>query len=165
VPPEGLKAGLSHLRRIFSGAPMSDFWNERTERILREEHAKGKSAGKISKAFASEHGLMVSRNAVSSKLGRLNGTSAGTKGSYKTRPDPLRVTTSTAVALPGAQSAAPLLGPTGDCRWPFGDPGDENFRFCGATTLPGKSYCECHQRMAHQPVQRRLPRIGYKTTP
>ncbi|MGH6735129.1 MAG: GcrA family cell cycle regulator [Methyloceanibacter sp.] len=41
------------------------------------------------------------------------------------------------------------------CRWPIGDPAEEDFHFCGrkkAGTLP---YCEHHARMAYQPVQAR----------
>jgi GcrA cell cycle regulator len=40
------------------------------------------------------------------------------------------------------------------CRWPLGDPQDENFRFCGCRT-GGSTYCEYHSRIAYQPVQRR----------
>ncbi|MEO1190806.1 MAG: GcrA family cell cycle regulator [Pseudomonadota bacterium] len=35
------------------------------------------------------------------------------------------------------------------CSWPIGDPGDADFRFCGADTLPGKSYCAEHCAMAY----------------
>lgn len=35
-----------------------------------------------------------------------------------------------------------------DCRFPYGDPGDENFFFCGAATENG-SYCADHNRICH----------------
>jgi hypothetical protein len=36
------------------------------------------------------------------------------------------------------------------CRWPIGDPGQPNFRFCGRQTVTGP-YCADHSRMAYQP--------------
>lgn len=35
------------------------------------------------------------------------------------------------------------------CRWPIGDPGDEDFHFCGQEQKPGKSYCEKHCTVAY----------------
>ncbi len=34
------------------------------------------------------------------------------------------------------------------CRWPLGDPRDENFSFCGAEKEAGCSYCSAHARRA-----------------
>ena len=37
------------------------------------------------------------------------------------------------------------------CRWPIGDPGNSEFRFCGAKKLPGQGpYCACHSTLAYQ---------------
>jgi GcrA cell cycle regulator len=48
------------------------------------------------------------------------------------------------------------------CRWPVGDPQDENFRFCGRKTAVGATYCEHHSAIAYQPAQRRRQReIAY----
>ena len=41
------------------------------------------------------------------------------------------------------------------CRWPLGDPRDEDFGFCGAETVPTKPYCEYHTRIAWVPLRRR----------
>lgn len=41
------------------------------------------------------------------------------------------------------------------CRWPIGDPTDEEFHFCGRDKIPGVPYCEFHARIAYQPVQSR----------
>jgi len=47
------------------------------------------------------------------------------------------------------------------CRWPIGDPQEQDFHFCGKTKLPGISYCEFHARHAYQPPQqRRNPRLA-----
>ncbi len=35
----------------------------------------------------------------------------------------------------------------GMCRWPLGDPPDDDFGFCGAPAQAGSSYCEeCRKR-------------------
>jgi GcrA cell cycle regulator len=36
------------------------------------------------------------------------------------------------------------------CRWPHGDPADEDFAFCGARTLPRRSYCADHATLAYR---------------
>jgi GcrA cell cycle regulator len=41
------------------------------------------------------------------------------------------------------------------CRWPLGEPGNPDFRFCGGNALTGFPYCAPHTRMAHVPVRRR----------
>src|SRR4051812_39810725 len=38
------------------------------------------------------------------------------------------------------------------CRWPLGDPGREDFRFCGGRSSPGGPYCLHHSALAYQPV-------------
>ena len=49
------------------------------------------------------------------------------------------------------------------CRWPLGEPGTENFHFCGGKANPGMPYCQTHARIAYQPVQdrRRDRRLAY----
>lgn len=41
------------------------------------------------------------------------------------------------------------------CKWPIGDPGTDNFRFCGRHTDPEEPYCVAHSRVAYQPSRRR----------
>jgi len=41
------------------------------------------------------------------------------------------------------------------CRWPIGDPSEEDFYFCGGSSEPGQPYCDHHARVAYQPVQSR----------
>lgn len=41
------------------------------------------------------------------------------------------------------------------CKWPIGDPGQDNFRFCGRKTDPEEPYCVAHSRVAYQPSRRR----------
>lgn len=35
------------------------------------------------------------------------------------------------------------------CRWPIGDPKDENFHFCGKKVRLGQTYCEEHAAIAY----------------
>lgn len=36
------------------------------------------------------------------------------------------------------------------CQWPFGDPGDANFHFCGKGCQEGMSYCPEHVAQAYR---------------
>ncbi len=44
------------------------------------------------------------------------------------------------------------------CKWPIGDPNDEDFHFCGLASVPGKPYCEYHVAVAFQPMSNRRDR-------
>lgn len=44
------------------------------------------------------------------------------------------------------------------CKWPIGDPTDEDFAFCGLNCVPGKPYCENHVAVAFQPMSSRRDR-------
>ena len=41
------------------------------------------------------------------------------------------------------------------CKWPIGDPGSDEFRFCGRKTDPDEPYCKAHSMVAYQPSRRR----------
>jgi GcrA cell cycle regulator len=45
----------------------------------------------------------------------------------------------------------------GRCKWPRGDPRDENFEFCGDKAIPDMPYCAGHSRLAYLPAQSRRP--------
>lgn len=40
------------------------------------------------------------------------------------------------------------------CRWPCGDPKEEEFGFCGDNSMAGLPYCEEHAKMAYQAATR-----------
>lgn len=44
------------------------------------------------------------------------------------------------------------------CKWPIGDPAEEEFYFCGLPSIPGKPYCEHHVAVAFQPLSSRRDR-------
>ncbi len=41
------------------------------------------------------------------------------------------------------------------CCWPIGEPGTKGFRFCDATSAPGKPYCQEHASVAYVKVRER----------
>jgi GcrA cell cycle regulator len=46
------------------------------------------------------------------------------------------------------------------CRWPLGDPGAEDFRFCGSRANSCSSYCSYHAQLAYQPASDRRRRTA-----
>lgn len=41
------------------------------------------------------------------------------------------------------------------CRWPIGDPRDEDFCFCGKKVRTGQTYCDEHSQMAYVKATRK----------
>ena len=46
------------------------------------------------------------------------------------------------------------------CRWPIGDPQDDDFHFCDQKKMLGSSYCEHHHRVATEPPRPRARRTN-----
>ena len=46
------------------------------------------------------------------------------------------------------------------CRWPIGDPSENEFHFCGRKPKSGSPYCEAHARKAYQPQQQRRDKMA-----
>ena len=44
------------------------------------------------------------------------------------------------------------------CRWPIGDPGSQDFFFCGGQSVTTLPYCAFHSRIAYQPANIRRDR-------
>jgi GcrA cell cycle regulator len=65
-------------------------------------------------------------------------------------PQPIRE-----VEIPPGQRATILTLNEHTCRWPVGDPGSEDFYFCGSNPKSGQPYCEYHCQIAYQPLQDR----------
>ena len=55
--------------------------------------------------------------------------------------------------IPPEERATILTLKESMCRWPIGDPGEEEFHFCGRNPKSGSPYCEAHARKAYQPQQ------------
>jgi GcrA cell cycle regulator len=95
--------------------------------------------------------LNVSKNAVVGKSHRLG---------LKPRPSPIagkkadEEAPKKKIAKVVKQQAPERIGDVIDlgpnmCRWPFGDPGDADFHFCGKATVAGKPYCAEHCAIAY----------------
>jgi GcrA cell cycle regulator len=120
-------------------------WTDERVNLLKTMWAEGNTASQIAKA------LDITRNAVIGKAHRL-----GLSG----RPSPIRPPD--APAAPAAPVRAKpkkkedrkgvgLLELTERmCRWPFGDPRDKDFHFCGKPAIPGRTYCGDHCAKAFQ---------------
>lgn len=133
-------------------------WTDEQVEELKRLWDKGLTTGEIGKA------LGVSKNAVVGKAHRL-----GLNG----RPSPIRrneenTTASTedkktvtetkktgkAASQKTAEKEKKKLFTVNDltstsCRWPIGDPKDEDFHFCGKESLPDKPYCAEHAAIAY----------------
>ena len=71
-------------------------------------------------------------------------------------PEPLTI-----IQAPKGERVNILMLTDKTCRWPVGDPGHDDFSFCGHAPKAGVPYCEYHARMAYQPAQdRRRIRTG-----
>lgn len=47
-----------------------------------------------------------------------------------------------------------------DCKWPLGDPAEEDFAYCGLEVAKGQSYCAGHCRLAYRTGNARAAREG-----
>ena len=153
-------------------------WTDERVEMLKRLWAEGLSASQI----AGELGE-VTRNAVIGKVHRLSlsGRAKAAGGPRPRRPRAPRAPRSprtsiignTALKLDRAPQPRrlqaiedvvvpiPLRTPILDlnektCRWPIGDPTEEDFCYCGHEPRDSGPYCEYHSRLAFQPhVERR----------
>ena len=159
----------------------SKTWPDERVAILTKLWAEGLSASQIAKqlggvtrnaVIGKVHRLGLSGRAKPSNPKRK--TAAKTTKAAKPRA---RVKTTRAPSLPRTPrivAAAPQTPPPLDakpmangefatiltitdhmCKWPIGDPGADDFRFCGRKTDPDEPYCVPHSQVAYQPSRRR----------
>ena len=76
------------------------------------------------------------------------------KPSYEAEYEPVPAPVEELV-IPLHERASILTLKESMCRWPIGDPSEEDFHFCGRKKVGTLPYCEHHARMAYQPVQSR----------
>lgn len=132
---------------------MSGWTNEKVD-LLKQLWGEGKTAAEIAKVL----GGGMTRNAVIGKAHRLK---------LSTRLSPIQQNTKKQkVELPKikkpVESQVRFNGKgvnlvdmkERQCRWPYGDPKDEGFIFCGCEAIPGLPYCEEHARSAYQVAAR-----------
>ena len=69
-------------------------------------------------------------------------------------PDP-KPATIHEIEIPPGERRTILTLTEHTCKWPIGDPGQEDFHFCGRNSSQGMPYCPHHAAIAYQPVQDR----------
>jgi len=136
-------------------------WTDERISLLKKLWGEGKTAAEIAKELGG-----VTRNAVIGKAHRLK---------LSNRVSPIQQNNKkplvTAVKAPPPVSAEKKiqkimeqdnlrkgidmldLGPR-MCRWPLGDPREENFSFCGGHNVEGLPYCADHAKVAYQAATR-----------
>lgn len=142
-------------------------WTEERVDQLKSLWTDGLSASQIARVL----GEGITRNAVIGKVHRLGLAGRATAA----RVDRLRLPSTPRLAPrlrepePPVLEEEPLKLEDGSlvgvlaisdrmCRWPIGDPGAEEFHFCGRSPKSGSPYCEAHARKAYQPHQLRRDR-------
>lgn len=115
-------------------------WTAEKIKQLKKLWQKGKSTVEIGKE------LGISKNAVVGKVHRLE---------LEARPSPIKKASSVPVIPKQKEKSKENKFVTlmdlkmNSCRWPIGDPKDEDFHFCGADTVTGKPYCSEHCKIAY----------------
>ena len=111
-------------------------WTEDKIKKLKKMWQVGKTTAEIAK------NLGMSKNSIIGKVQRLNLTARSspikTEPVLKKKAPPKKV---------GIVRLIDLKINT--CRWPIGDPKDEDFHFCGEPTVTGKPYCLVHCQEAY----------------
>ena len=141
-------------------------WTDERVELLKKLWADGLSASQIANELGS-----VTRNAVIGKVHRLG------LGGRQTPSPPRRAPSRPRVAKPrrAKPRAQPRLAPRqtleplpqvgsatvatvrrGQCRWPIGEPGADDFRLCGALACRG-AYCAPHGELAYRPAAKKPP--------
>ncbi len=129
-------------------------WTDERVTLLKQLWGEGKTAAEIAKVL----GDGITRNAVIGKAHRLKLSSRLSPIQQNTSKKPVKgeVTmprfVKPAVRLPEFKGMGVKmidLGARG-CRWPSGDPREENFSFCGCDSLAGFPYCAHHAAVAFQ---------------
>lgn len=143
-------------------------WTDEVVEELRKMWDKGMTTGQIAKA------LGVTKNSIIGKVHRLCLTArpspikkAPAKAEKKQAPATKPATTAKATKKPTkpVKEPAPVVEKTETfveetniplvkldnhtCRWPLGDPRDDDFCFCGKRIKTGQTYCEEHAAIAY----------------
>jgi GcrA cell cycle regulator len=141
-------------------------WTDERVEQLKALWGEGLSASQIARVLGS-----VTRNAVIGKVHRLG--LAGRAGPPRAeRPRnvlPRKSVVHISIPAPQIVEEDPIILEDGNfatvltindrmCRWPIGDPAENEFHFCGHKPKFGSPYCEAHARKAYQPQPQRRDR-------
>lgn len=132
-------------------------WTDERVEQLKKMWGEGLSASQIARALGD-----VTRNAVIGKVHRLGlsgrAPSPRVERPRTVAPRPAPRLVQPAPAIPDEPlrfddgSFATVMTVTREmCKWPIGDPAQNDFHFCGRGVKDGSPYCEGHARVAYQP--------------
>ena len=140
-------------------------WTDERVELLKKYWSEGLSASQIASKLGG-----VTRNAVIGKVHRLGLSGrAAPAAPQRGRLDNILPEVDEAEVfepLPEQSYVAPAVLDGGElttvstlsgnmCKWPIGDPTDDDFHFCGQPVGSGKSYCAYHAAIAFQPSNAR----------
>jgi GcrA cell cycle regulator len=139
-------------------------WTDERVEQLKTLWTEGLSASQIARVLGG-----VTRNAVIGKVHRLGlaGRASPTRSDRPRRTSSHRSVSRAPQVEPEIVEEDPIVLDDGSfatvltindrmCRWPIGDPSQNEFHFCGRNPKSGSPYCEAHARKAYQPhIQRR----------
>ena len=114
-------------------------WTTDKIKQLKKLWSKGKSTVEIAKE------LGMSKNSVIGKAHRLE---------LEARPSPIKkkeeaIHVTKTVKKKTVEKCKLMDLKNNTCRWPIGDPENEDFHFCGKQTTTGKPYCPEHCKAAY----------------
>lgn len=131
-------------------------WTDERVALLKKLWGEGKTAAEIATTLGG-----VTRNAVIGKAHRLKLSNRMSPIQANKKVKAPANTSKPPAAPPKRARKKDVVIPKGKglklmdlapnmCRWPSGDPQEENFGFCGERGVPGLPYCEDHARVAYQ---------------
>jgi GcrA cell cycle regulator len=141
-------------------------WTEKMVEDLRQMWIEGLTANEIAKK------LGVSKNSIVGKVHRLCLTARPSpikkKEEIETEKEaaPVQELLPVREIKPVKSAAASVTSDATDkvrlvdldshtCRWPLGDPRDDDFSFCGKKVRSGQTYCDEHAMMAYVKATRK----------
>lgn len=129
-------------------------WTDDRVALLKKLWGEGKTAAEIAKELGG-----VTRNAVIGKAHRLKLSNRVSPIQQNKKPvvkaPPPEKKIRPQVLIEENRERIPLMELSGRmCRWPIGDPQEENFGFCGETSIAGFPYCAEHGKVAYQAATR-----------
>ena len=136
-------------------------WTDERVEQLRSLWTEGLSASQIARVLGG-----VTRNAVIGKVHRLGlaGRATPARADRPRLPSAPKVTVRAQTPAAPVVEEEPVILDDGSfatvltindrmCKWPIGDPSENEFHFCGRKPKNGSPYCEAHARKAYQPQQ------------
>jgi GcrA cell cycle regulator len=128
-------------------------WTDDRVALLKKMWVEGRTAAEIAKELGG-----VTRNAVIGKAHRLKLSNRVSPIQQNKKPVIAKVPEKKAEKIVIHDNNEPGISlldlKSGACRWPKGDPREENFGFCGCTAIPGLPYCPTHAKIAYQAATR-----------